>query len=114
MKTEYVEKRGHNRVPLDLPLFILLETEDRHELPVQLLDCSRGGVKLAFAPKDESRTREMLNRRVRLLHLPRAMDPVDSGRGGMIAWTCAGRCGVRFDEPLMLTDGEIRDVSEEL
>lgn len=114
MQTAYVEKRTHNRVPLDIPLFILLETDQSLELPVQLLDCSRGGVQLAFAPKDEKRSKGMLNRRVRLMHLPRSMDPVDSGRSGLIAWISGGRCGVRFDAPLLLTDGEIREVSREL
>lgn len=114
MTMNYVEKRSHNRVPLDIPLFILLQTEEALELPVQLLDCSRGGVRLAFAPKDEKRSREMLNSRVRLMHLPKSMDPIDLGRSGLVAWTSSGRCGVRFDNPLQLTDGEIREVSREL
>lgn len=110
----FQEKRDYQRVPLDIPLFVTLKTADNRELPVQLLNCSRGGVQLVFAPKDENYSLEMLNSFVSLLHLPRPMDPTAAGRVGRVAWVASGRCGVRFDEPLLITEGEIKEVAEEL
>jgi len=107
------EKRSCNRIPLDIPLFIILKTEDSQELPVQMLDCGRGGMRLAFAPKDEKYSRGMLDNRVYLMHLPKGMDPVDRGKAGKVAWTGGGRCGICFDAPLMLSDGEMREVSQD-
>ena len=83
------------------------------ELPVQLIDCSRGGVQLALSPATD-KLWDMLNRTVLVTNLPRPIDPEQEGRIGFVAWISSGRFGVRFDMPLMLTEGEIREVAAEL
>ena len=113
MIESFSEKRAHHRVPLDTPLFVTVSVEEGVELPVQLVDCSRGGLQLAFSPVNEELW-EMLNRTVLVVGLPRPIDPEQEGRIGYIAWISSGRFGVRFDMPLMLTEGEIREVASEL
>lgn len=114
MAKEFTEKRNHRRVPLDSPLFIAMRMLQKIELPVQLIDCSRGGVQVAFPPAGAEDNEELLNSRVELMGLPRAMDPLGENIGGVITWVGAGRCGVRFEEALQITEGEIREVAEEL
>ncbi len=114
MTDVFTEKRVYGRVPLDTPFFAVLRTEDGAEFSVQLIDCGRGGVQLAFSPA-ETRTLDIVNNGVLLLGLPLpAQEKGHLGVAGFVAWVGAGRCGVRFDRPLSLTDDEIKQVTERL
>jgi hypothetical protein len=103
MPREFVEKRRHKRVPLDLLYFITLKLEDGSEVGMQLVDCGRGGLQLGF-PADKEPACGLLSRRVTVLGLPQALNPDGLGIPGAVVWVSAGRCGLRFDAPLRLSD----------
>jgi c-di-GMP-binding flagellar brake protein YcgR len=113
MSHDYAERRNYNRVPLDMPYFVLLRVLDEGEHAMQLRDCSRGGLQLAFPPGEKIH-RDLLNKAVTVLHLPLAMDPESAGLTGFVVWLRQDRCGVRFDDILTLSDEGLLRLSTSL
>jgi hypothetical protein len=108
MPREFVEKRSYKRVPLDLLYFITLKLDDGCEVGLQLVDCGRGGLQLGF-PADKEPAGGLLNRPVTALGLPPALNPDGQGIPGVVVWVRAGRCGLRFDTPLSLSDEALQE-----
>jgi hypothetical protein len=113
MPREFVEKRSYKRVPLDLLYFITLKLDDGTEMSMQLVDCGRGGLQLGF-PADKEPAGGLLNRQVTVLGLPQALNPDGLDIPGAVVWVRAGRCGLRFDTPLSLSDEALHEFSRNL
>jgi hypothetical protein len=113
MPCEFVEKRNYSRVPLDLLLYITLRLDDGSEMLMQLVDCGRGGLQLGF-PADKEPAGGLLNRKVTAINLPLAMDMEGAGVPGVVVWVGSGRCGLRFDAPLGVTDSALQEIVRNL
>lgn len=108
------ERRSYPRVPLDTPFFVTLKREKAHEeLSAVLVDCSQGGVQLALPPSSEPLF-DWLGLRVLILGLPSPMDPPRLGCSGSVSWVSEERCGIRFSQPLALSDEALIALTETL
>lgn len=101
-----MERRNHPRVPLDTPLFAELGLTGGANMPVMLVDISRGGLQLALSLGTLD-PNEILGIAVVVRSLPQTLDPSGDGIAGKITWLAPQRCGVRFTDVLELPDEQI-------
>lgn len=102
---KYAERRNYERVPLDAPCFASIH-KDEQAVQVLMVDCSRGGMQFALPPGREV-VADWLGNAVRVGDLPGALDPSGEGLEAMVNWVGGGRCGVRFDRVLSLSEAEL-------
>ncbi|MDL2317369.1 PilZ domain-containing protein [Desulfovibrio sp. OttesenSCG-928-A18] len=107
------ERRAHLRVPLDVPVLVTARLDDEHNMIAMLVDCGRGGVQLAFSPATRALP-DILGRRIAVLGLPPALQPMQRHFTGMITWVSHERCGVRFEKPLPLNEDELVRITRSL
>lgn len=100
-----MERRLFPRVPLDIPVFIRMRLKTGEEQKVLLVDVSCGGMQIALPAHGEGGS-ALLGKAVDLLDLPAALDAAPAGKGGSVTWVSPQRCGIRFDEPISLAEGD--------
>ncbi len=102
-----MERRQFPRVPLDVTFFVEVSFDGRGEVSALLVDIGRGGLQLAFPPHMQG-MEDILGCQAVVRGLP-----VRPGRGagrefsGAVSWISPERFGIRFLDPIPLSDAEI-------
>lgn len=108
-----LERRGHPRVPLDIPYFARMRVEGGKAYAVMIVDINRWGIQAAFATPDDAMG-ECLGMAVLIEDLPARLDPSGTGWVGNLSWVTPLRCGVRFVRILPLSDAELSALNDML
>lgn len=102
------ERRLYERICLDAPVFCeIIMGEER--APVLLKDISMGGIQVEKAP-GKSIPRELLGQKVKVTTLPDELTRRIPKMEGTVSWMSAERLGIRFLNPLPLTQSELESI----
>ncbi|MDR2162058.1 MAG: PilZ domain-containing protein [Desulfovibrio sp.] len=104
-----VERRQFARVPLDAPCLITLRITDWGPETTLLADISLGGLQASFTPGREINWETLLGRSVVVDSLPISLltSPAGENLRGSVSWISPRRCGVRFEQPLPLSETDL-------
>lgn len=107
---DMVNRRAYQRVPLDAPSFATLHRQGE-VLTVLIVDCSRGGMQFALPP-GVPLPEEWLGASIFIFGLPALFDEDASGCPAVVNWLGSGRCGVRFEQPLAVSDESLESIAQ--
>ena len=107
-----MDRRQYPRVPLDIPFFVEVTIEGGVPFSALLIDIGRGGLQLAF-PLHQRRVNELLGCSVTVDGLPVQSEQEEILRNipGIVSWVSPERFGIRFEDPVSLTEEDLADLA---
>lgn len=104
------DRRIFLRIPIDIPVFCEINFDSGAKLTVLLKDISRGGLQVALSPGSRIES-PVLGEMASISRLPPRI-----GSGSIhstITWQSPERLGLRFNEPLGLSDDELDAIMQD-
>ena len=106
------ERRTFARIPIDVPIFCEIVFPGQNSFLALLKDISRGGVQVALSPG--STTEDLaLGQPARVIGLPAKIGIDPGGVPAIVSWLSPERVGLRFTEPLPVSESDLDSIIAE-
>ena len=100
------DRRTFARIPIDVPIFCEIAFPGQSPIATLLKDISRGGVQVALSPG--STTEDMtLGQQAVVIGLPAKIGIDPGGVASIVSWLSPERVGLRFNDPLPVSEEEL-------